>query len=422
MNYLEKNKEQFINDLKGLIKIESYLEDPYVYPTQEMKDAVNYMVDLGNKEGFTTYADPGGYYGYIEIGQGEEMLALLGHVDVVPPGEDLDRWTTPAFELTVEDDLLKGRGTQDDKGPVMLGFYLLKSLIEEGVELNKRIRLIFPTDEESFWRGIEKYKADGNEIPVAGITPDSAFPIIYSERELYEFKIFAEPTDEFTIKAGAALNVVPDKATLIKDGETKIFKGKASHAMAPWHGDNAIDKLLDEVDSEHELIKFAKNEINKELNGETIFSELIQDDDSQLSFNFAVLKMNSTKSELAVDIRIPNTSNTEDLESRIQKLLSDKYPTLRYERYDQLPGVHIPLESELAKVLMESYQAISGDLESQPIATGGATYARGMENIVAYGPFFKDSPQTEHQYDEYVKFSDFVKAFDIYEMVFKKLN
>lgn len=422
MNYLEKNKEQFINDLKGLIKIESYLEDPYVYPTQEMKDAVNYMVDLGNKEGFTTYADPEGYYGYIEIGQGEEMLALLGHVDVVPPGEDLDRWTTPAFELTIEDDLLKGRGTQDDKGPVMLGFYLLKSLIEEGIELNKRIRLIFPTDEESFWRGIEKYKADGNEIPVAGITPDSAFPIIYSERELYEFKIFGEPTDEFTIKAGAALNVVPDKATLIKDGETKIFKGKASHAMAPWHGDNAINKLLDEVDSEHELIKFAKNEINKELNGETIFGELIQDDDSQLSFNFAVLKMNSTKSELAVDIRIPNTSNTEELESRIQKLLSDKYPSLRYERYDQLPGVHIPLESELAKVLMESYQAISGDLESQPIATGGATYARGMENIVAYGPFFKDSPQTEHQYDEYVRFSDFVKAFDIYEMVFKKLN
>ncbi len=421
MNYLEKNKKQFLEDLKGLIKIQSYLQDPYKYPTQQMKDAVNYLVDLGNKEGYKTYAHPEGYYGYIEIGQGEEMLAMLGHVDVVPPGEDLDRWTTPPFELTIDGDNLKGRGTQDDKGPVMLGFYLMKSLVEKGIELNKRIRLIFPTDEESFWRGIEKYKEDGQEVPVAGFTPDSTFPMIYSERELYEFKIYGEGTTDFEIKAGNALNVVPDKATLIKDGETKVFEGKASHAMAPWKGDNAIVKLLNELDSEHELVKFAKNEINGETNGTTLFGKEIKDDDSSLSFNFAVLNINNDKAELAADIRIPNTSNTEELEESIKTLLSDKYPGLRYERYDQLPGVYYPKDSELSKILISSYQEVTGDMETQPIATGGATYARGMDNIVAFGPFFNDSPMTEHQYNEYARFSDFSKAFDIYIKVFEKL-
>ncbi len=422
MNYLEKNKEQFLKDLKGLIEIESYLKDVYNYPTQQMKDAVNYMVNLGEKEGFKTFAQPEGYYGYVEIGKGEEMLAMLGHIDVVPPGEDLDRWDTPPFELTVDGDKLLGRGTQDDKGPVMLGFYLMKSIVEQGIKLNKRIRLIFPSDEESFWRGIEKYKADGHEIPVAGFTPDSSFPMTYSERELYEFRILGQPTSDFEIKAGAALNVVPDKATLIKDGETKIYEGKASHAMAPWDGENAIDKLLNDINVDHELVKFAKAEINSETNGVTFFGKEIKDDDSNLSFNFAVLNINKDKSELSVDIRIPNTSNVDELEGFIKQMIADKYPGLRYERFDHLPGVYIPKESNLAKILMDSYQEVTGDLETLPIASGGATYARGMENIVAFGPFFKDSPITEHQYNEYARFSDFAKAFDIYEKVFTKLN
>lgn len=422
MNYIEKNKEQFLKDLKGLIEIPSYLKDHNVYPTPEMKQAVEYMIALGEKEGFKTYADPEGYYGFMEIGQGEEMIALLGHVDVVPPGEDMDRWETPAFELTIDGDNLKGRGTQDDKGPVILSFYLLKSIVESGIQLNKRIRLIFPTDEETFWRGIEKYKSDGNEIPVAGFTPDATFPLIYSERELYEFKIFGGTTDEFSIKAGAALNVVPDKATLTKDGETKIYEGKASHAMAPWNGDNAIVKLLNELETDNELIRFAKEQINGETNGETIFGELIKDEDSQLAFNFAVLNLDSEVSEIAVDIRIPNTSSTEELENRIKNLISEKYPGLRYERYDFLQGVYTPKDSDLAQALISSYQEISGDYETQPIATGGATYARGMDNTVAFGPFFNDSPETEHQYNEYARFSDFIKAFDIYELVIKKLN
>ncbi len=420
MNYIEKNKEQFIKDLQGLIKIESYLKNPKIYPTPEMNDAIDYFISLAEKEGFKTYKEPTGHYGYIEIGEGEELIGILGHLDVVPPGDDLEKWDTPPFELTVDGDLLKGRGTQDDKGPMMLSFYLLKSLIEEGIELNKRIRLIFPTDEESFWRGIEKYKQDGNEIPTIGFTPDGPFPMIYSERELYEFEIYGPGSSELTVNAGAALNVVPDKAILNINGEEKIYEGKASHAMHPWEGDNAINKLVEELNVEHELISFVKNEINGEVNGETIFGRLIEDE-SPLAFNFAVLNINETESRIAVDIRIPNTSNAEELETIIIELINNKYPSLTYKRYDHLPGVFIPKDSRVANILLGAYREVTGDNETQPIATGGATYARGMENIVAFGPYFNDSPETEHQYNEFARFSDFVKAFDIYEKVLKKI-
>ncbi len=422
MNYLEQNKEQFLEDLKGLIKIESYLKDPKVYPTKEVNEAVDYMINLAKKEGFKTYKQEEGYYGWIEIGSGDKLVGILGHLDVVPPGDELDKWDTPPFELTIEDGLLKGRGSQDDKGPVMLAFYLLKSIVASRVELNHRIRLIMPTDEESFWRGIEKYKADGQDIPNYGITPDATFPVIYSERELWEFKIKGPLTNDFTLKGGSALNVVPDKAEYTKGGINIIKEGKASHAMAPWDGDNAIAKIINEIDDNHPIINFIKNEINNETNGETLFGGLIKDDDEQLAVNMAVINIDESNSEVAFDLRIPNTSSAKELEEKVKSLLNEKYPELEFEHYDLLQGVYIPKDFELIKTVMETYAEVTGDNEAQPIATGGATYARGIENIVACGPFFNDSPITEHQYNEYARWEDFVKAFNIYEIVFNKLN
>ncbi|NQX83139.1 MAG: Sapep family Mn(2+)-dependent dipeptidase [Mycoplasmataceae bacterium] len=420
MNYLEKNKNNFIKDLKGLIKIKSYLEDVNNYPTKELFNAVDYMISLGKEEGFRTYIEPKGYYGYIEMGQGTEMIGILGHLDVVPPGEDISKWQTPPFELNFEDGLLKGRGTQDDKGPVMLVFYLMKELKESSVKLKKRIRLIFPTDEESFWRGVEKYKSDKQEIPTFGFTPDALFPVTYSERELWEFKIIGKPSNEFTINAGAALNVVPDSAKYTNiDGTILSSEGKAAHAMEPHKGENAIIKLINRFESNNQLIKFIKKEINNETNGISLFNKLFKDDDSELTVNLATINIDDKKSEIALDLRVPNTTNSKELKKIILEKLK-MYPNLTFEHYDFLQRVYISKESNLIKNLMESYEEVTGSKE-KPLSSGGATYARAMKNIVAYGPYFKDTPMTEHQYNENAKWEDFIKAYDIYQNFIKKV-
>ena len=43
------------------------------------------MKDLG----YRTYADPDGYYGWAEIGEGDTLIGVLGHLDVVPPGSSM---------------------------------------------------------------------------------------------------------------------------------------------------------------------------------------------------------------------------------------------------------------------------------------------------------------------------------------------
>src|SRR5699024_11049830 len=89
-----------------------------------------------------TMMDPEGYYGYAEIGEGEELFGVLGHVDVVPVG-DLNNWDSDPFELTEKDGKLYGRGTTDDKGPLLASMYALKAILDEGYKLNQRVRFSY---------------------------------------------------------------------------------------------------------------------------------------------------------------------------------------------------------------------------------------------------------------------------------------
>lgn len=126
-----------------------------------------------------------GYYGYAEVGEGEEIIGILGHIDVVPPG-NLDLWNYNPFYPVVENGKLYGRGSQDDKGPILTALYAVKALMNLGIVFNKRIRFIFGTDEENLWRDMKEY-IKKEERPNIGFSPDSVFPVIYAEKGLLQF-------------------------------------------------------------------------------------------------------------------------------------------------------------------------------------------------------------------------------------------
>ncbi|OGN93775.1 MAG: hypothetical protein A2Z71_01730 [Chloroflexi bacterium RBG_13_50_21] len=72
---------------------------------QALRKALQMAADLGFR---TQYGD-GGYYGYAEVGQGKEMLGILGHLDVVLAGKMMD-WKRDPFDPAEEDGMLYGRG------------------------------------------------------------------------------------------------------------------------------------------------------------------------------------------------------------------------------------------------------------------------------------------------------------------------
>ena len=68
---------------------------------------------------------------------------MLGHLDVVPVG---DGWTKPPFDCVIEDGKIYGRGTNDDKGPVLAALFAMRAIREAGIPLKKGIRLICMMD------------------------------------------------------------------------------------------------------------------------------------------------------------------------------------------------------------------------------------------------------------------------------------
>jgi len=93
---------------------------------------------------------------------GKPTVLFYGHYDVQPP-EPLDLWTSPAFEPTVRDGNLFGRGTADDKGQVHIHLAALESLMKTAGKLPINIKVLIEGEEEvgsaNLWDFVQANKA-----------------------------------------------------------------------------------------------------------------------------------------------------------------------------------------------------------------------------------------------------------------------
>ncbi len=427
--------ESYIDDLKELIAIPSVYEEDCEFPFgKNIQLSLEKMIEISKKLGFETYIDPDGYYGYAQIGSGE-LFGVLGHLDVVPAG-DLEMWNTDPFELVRKDGKIYGRGTQDDKGPTLLSMYALKLLLDSGYKLSKKVRFIFGTDEESLWRGIAVYEKK-EEMPKMGFSPDSQFPLIYAEKGLLQCKLTTKSSG-LVFSGGDAYNSVPSKIKYTLDNKEQFMAnldkygfeysdnlevlGKAVHAQKADQGVNAIVRTfiaMQELYPNSNAIKFVCETFNEDANAKAIFGDVCDSHSGKLMFNLGKFHFDLNKEELNIDVRIPVTYEKEEIVNKIKEIAS-KYE-LEYEEYDWLRSIYVPTDSTLIVKLMEAYTEVTNDNESKPMTSGGATYARAMDNCVAFGSVLANSPKTEHQVNEYVIEEDLKIAMEIYIKAFEKL-
>ncbi len=437
---IEKNFSSYVEDLRDLVAIESvYSEDNSGKPFgQPVDDSLIKILEISKRLGFRTYYDPEGYYGYAEIGQGEEMIGILGHMDVVPAG-DLEAWDSNPFELIEKDGFLIGRGTQDDKGPTLAALYAVKLLVDEGIIFNKVVRFIYGTDEETLWRGMIKYQ-EKERMPDMGFSPDSKFPLIYSEKGLLQCKLLSKQPSPIELVGGDAFNSVPSKIsynhkqeelknvldkhcfTYEQDEDKITVVGKSSHAANTEAGVNAISRLilsLHEIGYESPAINFISEMVKETYFGELIFGNIEDEPSGKLKMNVGKIDFSSSGEEICIDIRIPVKTEKSVVVDKLKAVASDYQ--LEYLEYDFLRSIYVPLDSTLITKLMESYQEVTGDTKSLPEASGGATYARAMDNCVAFGSVLPSSLKTEHQPNERVTVDDLKIAMQVYAVAVNKL-
>ena len=183
--------DEMLTNLGRLVAIDSQLGTPAEGmpfgegPAKVLEEALKIADELGFK---TVNLD--NYCGYAEMGEGEEIVGIAGHLDIVPVGGD---WTYDPFKLTREGDHVYGRGTTDDKGPVLEALYAMKLLRDSGVKLNKRVRLIMGCNEETGSKCMEHYNEVAEEVS-CGFTPDANFPCIHGEKGMVMMTAYSKNT------------------------------------------------------------------------------------------------------------------------------------------------------------------------------------------------------------------------------------
>jgi acetylornithine deacetylase/succinyl-diaminopimelate desuccinylase-like protein len=191
-------------------------------------------------------------------------------------------------------------------------------------------------------------------------------------------------------------------------------KGRAAHAMIPEEGVNAITRLcigLHAIDIHSKAIDFIAEMVGEDPNASHIFGKVEDEPSGKLTFNVGKIELDGTE-QVDIDARLPVTASKEEIVARLSEA-AERYG-LAYKEFDWLAPIYLPLDHFIVKTLMKVYRELSGDVVSEPRSSGGATYARAIQNCVAYGALTYDEPLTEHQPNERAVLDNLYKAMEIY--------
>lgn len=424
---------QALAKIQEIVRIKSFAQTPTKNAPYGVgiDEVLTFVMELGASLGFKTVRELEGKYGYLEFGEGKEIFAILGHLDVVPPG-NLDEWKIPPFNPEIIDGILYGRGVLDDKGPTIVILYCLKYLKDHGYVPNCRIRVIFGLTEETTWDSINTYmKKEGS--PTFGFTPDGMFPLVYAEKGIIDLDIIGEGHNTISINAGDTYNVTCSTSIIsgvnidsfVKLGKKKkyriesndeqvIIHGSPAHGSLPSEGVNAgLQSLLvcHELNIEHNLMKFVGEVLQEDTALRKHFGDL-DDESGSFTINVGIVKIDKNSSILGCNIRIPVKTDLSVVIKRLETILKPYGLVIKEQHYDK--PLYMPQDSTIVVELMKIYREVTGNKVAVPIAIGGGTYGRAMDNCVAFGAVFNHLTSTEHQYNESVKVDELWKSMLIY--------
>lgn len=455
---IQNMQNEMVTSMQEILKFKSVEADadgdmPF---GKAVHDCLIYTLDLAEKLGFRT-KNVDNYAGHAEIGEGDEIVGVLVHLDVVPEGTG---WDYDPYGGEIVDDKIYGRGTLDDKGPAIATLYAMKALVDSGLKLNKRVRIIFGLNEETGWRGINYY-LEHEETPNLAFTPDAEFPACHGEKGITVFELtkkFDELLNDggvelISVKGGNAPNMVPDwaEAQIVEtyaidamleaymkdkggnlslkriDGVTTIYsKGISAHGSTPEAGENAISYLLDfinvldiQLGDSASFIRGFERTIGLEFNGQRAGCGFQDEDSGKLTFNVGKIELDKAGVKLVVNVRYPITTPLKSVENGIRETFAQF--GVEYNLLDHMAPIYFPKNHELIVKLMKVYQEHTGDM-SEPITMGGGTYARAMKNAVAFGGVFPGDPELAHQKNEYITISNLIKTSQIYASALYELS
>ncbi|MFY9826991.1 MAG: Sapep family Mn(2+)-dependent dipeptidase [Thermoanaerobaculia bacterium] len=391
------------------------------------------------------------------------VLALLTHGDV--QGVENQTWTSPPFEgklVAGRDVRIIGRGTEDDKGPLVAALYAMAAIRDSGWPLRSTVRLLVANGEESSWDEIPYYLARA-PMPDRTIGLDADYPVVNAQKGYGILRFHSRPVAEpkpgkwrvVAMSGGSGMSIIPEKGQAILErlgsdhektdreksgaqadlarsaaswakahpparltvsregGLLKVqAEGRAGHSSEPDTGHNALGDLtaflatLDlRMDAWGALASFTGIAVGTETNGHSLGIDHRDAVMGELTSNLSFLRDDKGTPVAEVNIRVPRGIDKPQIEKQVAErtgVFSRRAAAQIVPSVEMPTEPHIePAEGELVSGLLATWQELTGT-PGKAVAIGGGTQARLFKGGVDFGPSEPGAKYRGHGTDEYL--------------------
>lgn len=304
------------------------------------------VLGISKKLEFTT-KNIDGYVGYAEYGEGEAYIAVIVSLD--------------------------------NKESIISTLYALKSIKDSNIKLNKKVRIIFITNEEDWFKDIKHYLKK-EKLPIMGFISDFKDTVLCEEKGI----------DNFSIQQSINIENIKLYQNSIND---KNLKNCCIEIPKEYIYDDIICYLEDKANSDEGIVSTYKN-INIKINEKyVIINSFVNNDIAKLK-------------DYGDDVMI-NLVNYLLEENLIEHEGLNNYFTF------------IAKNSNIIKKLKFSYESVTG-LDA-PLITTVSRYSNLIPHIVSFGPFSFAINEIEcNSYEDMnidnIIFNTRIFAYAIYEL------
>jgi predicted dipeptidase len=395
---------------------------------------------------------------------GAPVLGLMVHGDVQPV--EMDEWSVMPFSGKYDVTYVYGRGSADDKGPLVQALLAMKALEQSGIHRTHTVRLLVGSDEESTNTDVTTYLKT-HQAPDYTLVLDSAFPVVAGEKAWNSLSVttnalaerpgVTKPYSVTFLQAGLATSIVPERAEVklawkagsapdwapvmaainaaprppdtriaMQAGEENlrvVAYGHSAHAGVNLEGGrNALVALARALDGKlpsggaDDLLAFVRT-AGADIYGTGLGITERDPLWGRYAVNIATIKPSADdpkQSTLTINIRrIPPRTGPE-LKARMETFVSDFNKRTGASLtatgfYDDEPLAFDP-HGKLVRRLLADYAAATNTKNPKPAISGGGTYAKRLPNSIAFGMWFPDKPYPGHDVDEKNPIADLQKG------------
>lgn len=280
LNFIDNNREKYLQELKNFLKIESISSDPE--KKSEMDRCADFIKEKFSELGLDkiqTLNRDGFQIVYAEkiIDHNKPTILFYGHYDVQPV-DPIDLWKSPPFSGEIRDGKIWARGATDDKGQLLTHLKSVEAFLSTSTELPVNVKFVIEGEEEigspSLGKTIAAHKdllaCDAVVISDTSMYDDKTPSITYSLRGLAYFQIgITGPNRDLHSGTfgGAVMNPIQEMCDLLSG-----MKDKNGKITIPGFYDDVLKLTKAERDGFKKL-KFSEKAYMKVLGVKELFGE-----------------------------------------------------------------------------------------------------------------------------------------------------